>query len=129
MANLSLLAPALLICRLKKLATEKSLKIILITSSSQYTPRELEPIYSATKAGLGMLGNSLGLDSEIGKVLVVAPSGMNTSFWKDGRDVSDYLNPQWVAKQVTELASGSFKYKYAKIIRNPSKVEIVEVRQ
>lgn len=129
MTNLGLLVPALIIRRLKKLATDKPLKIMIITSSSQYTPREREPIYAAAKAGLGMLGNSLGLDSEIGKVLVVAPSGMNTPFWKNGQDVFDYLDPQWVAKQITELASGSFKYKCAKIIRNPAKVEIVEVRQ
>lgn len=128
MINVGLVAPALLVRRLKT-KTDKPLKIMLITSSSQYTPRELEPIYTATKAGLGMLGNSLGLDPETGKVLVVAPSGMNTAFWEKGRDVSGYLDPVQVAEQVTELASGTFKYKYAKILRNPVKVEIVEVRQ
>jgi short-subunit dehydrogenase len=127
MINVVLAAPALLIRRLKS-NSDQPLKIMLITSSSQYTPRELEPLYTATKAGLGMLGNSLGFDSEIGKVLVAAPSGMNTPFWKDGRDVTDYLDPKWVAEQITQLANGQFKYKFAKILRNPAKVKIAEVR-
>lgn len=127
MTNIGLTAPVLLIRRLKE-KIETPLKIILITSSSQYTPRELEPLYTATKAGLGMLGNSLGLDPELGKVLVAAPSGMNTPFWKDGRDISEYLDPEWVAEQITELASGEFKYKFAKITRNPAVVKTVETR-
>ena len=76
-----------------------------------------------------MLGASLSYDNGIGKVLVVAPSGIQTPFWKKGEDISEYLDPKWVAEQVVELSSGPFKYRYAKILRNPNKVEIVEDRQ
>ncbi len=129
MINLNVTVPALLVNRLKN-NPNKPLKVMLITSSSQYTPRELEPMYTATKAALGMFGNSLGLDSEIGKVLVVAPSGMKTPFWRKDmdKDVSGFLDPQWVAEQIIELSSGPFKYKYAKILKGPERVEIVEIR-
>lgn len=128
MTNIGLLAPALMIKRLKN-NPGKPLKVMLITSSSQYTPRELEPMYTATKAGLGMLGASLSLDNEIGKVLVVAPSGIKTPFWSKDKDTSDYLEPRWVAEQIVELSSGPFKYRYAKITRNPARAEIIETRQ
>lgn len=128
MVNIGLTAPALLIQRLKN-NPAKPLKIMIITSSSQYTPRELEPMYTATKAGLGMLGASLSLDSEIGKVLVVAPSGMKTPFWDKECDTSEYLDPKWVAERIIELSSGPFKYRFAKIIRNPQRVEIIETRE
>jgi short-subunit dehydrogenase len=128
MIKVGLTAPALLIQRLKN-NPGKPLKIMLITSSSQYTPRELEPMYTAVKSGLAMLGASLSLDPSIGKVLVIAPSGMQTPFWDDNKDTSEYLNPKWVAEQIVELSSGPFKYRYAKILRSPQRVEIVETRQ
>lgn len=127
MANVGLLAPTFIIKRLKN-NQGKPLKIMLITSSSEYTPREVEPFYAATKAALGMLGASLSLDQEIGKVLVVAPSGMNTPFWDKNKDTSDYLDPKWVAEKIIELSSGPFKYRYGKILRAPQRVEIVETR-
>lgn len=128
MINVGLIAPTMLIKRLKN-NPGKPLKIIIITSSSQYTPREKEPIYTAVKAGLGMLANSLALDSGIGKVLVVAPSGMKTPFWKNNnKDTSTMLDPKWVAKQIISLSSGPFKYKYARILREPERVEIIEIR-
>lgn len=128
MVNIGLLAPALIIQRLKN-NPGKPLKIMLITSSSQYTPRELEPIYTSVKSGLGMLGASLSLDQGIGKVLVVAPSGIKTPFWNKEKDISEFLDPKWVAEQIVELSGGPFKYRYAKILRNPTKVEIIETRQ
>ena len=126
MTNVGLLAPILLVQRLKNNA-KSPLKVMLITSSSQYTARELESVYCATKAGLGMFGGSLVMDKKIGKVLVVAPSGMNSPFWRDTDiDVADMLETHWVAEQVVELSSGIFKYKYAKVLRNPKRVEIQE---
>jgi NAD(P)-dependent dehydrogenase (short-subunit alcohol dehydrogenase family) len=127
MVNVGLLAPMMLIQRLKnKLKTP--LKIMLITSSSQYTARELEPAYCATKAGLGMLGESLVRDMRIGKVLVVAPSGINTKFWSGtDQDTSTMLDPKWVAEQTVKLSSGTFKYKYAHLLRNPARVEIRQI--
>ncbi|WIY27052.1 SDR family NAD(P)-dependent oxidoreductase [Parasedimentitalea psychrophila] len=126
MTNVGLLAPMMLIQRLKQYAPTP-LKVMLITSSSQYTPREHEPAYSATKSGLGMLGASLARDPEIGKVLVAAPSGIRTPFWEDtGEDTQTMLDPKWVAQQIVDLSSGAFKYKYAKLLRDPVRTEIVE---
>ena len=126
MTNVGLLAPMMLIQRLKQSAPTP-LKVMLITSSSQYTPREFEPSYCATKSGLGMLGASLAQDPEIGKVLVAAPSGIKTPFWEGtGEDTSTMLNPVWVARQIVELSAGAFKYKYAKLLRDPARTEVVE---
>lgn len=126
MVNVGLLAPMMLIQRLKR-RSESPLKIMLVTSSSQYTPRELEPVYCATKSGLGMLGAALVLDQGLGKVLVVAPSGIRTPFWENTEeDTETMLDPGWVSDQIVELSSGSFKYKFAKILREPARVEIVE---
>lgn len=125
MVNIGLLAPMMLIQRLKA-STSTPLKIMLITSSSQYTPRELEPAYCATKSGLGMLGASLVRDVDIGKVLVVAPSGINTPFWVGtDEDTSTMLDANWVADQIVSLSSGAFKYKYAKLLRTPARIETV----
>ena len=126
MTKLGLLAPMLMTNKLKY-NNDLPLKVMLITSSSQYTPRELEPVYCAVKAGLGMFGASLAKDPDIGKVLVVAPSGMDTEFWNDSSiDTTDMLDPQWVAEKVVELSSGAFKYKFAKILRNPAHVVVEE---
>lgn len=126
MLNVGLLAPTLLVQRLKnKLATP--LKVMLITSSSQYTARKLEPVYCAVKSGLGMFGESLVKDSQIGKVLVAAPSGIDTAFWHGSdEDNRTMLDATWVCDKIVELSSGVFKYKYAKILRNPARVEIQE---
>lgn len=126
MVNVGLLAPMMLAQRLKR-STANPLKIMLMTSSSQYTPREFEPAYCATKSGLGMLGASLVRDGQIGKVLVVAPSRINTPFWVGtDEDTETMLDPEWVADQIVALSSGAFKYKYAKLLRNPARSEIVE---
>ncbi|WP_093518949.1 SDR family NAD(P)-dependent oxidoreductase [Pseudovibrio ascidiaceicola] len=126
MVNVGLLAPMMLIQRLKR-RSDHPLKIMLITSSSQYTPRELEPAYCATKSALGMLGASLVRDKDLGKVLVAAPSGIRTAFWANAdEDTDTMLCPSWVSQQIVELSSGSFKYKFAKILRDPARVEIVE---
>lgn len=124
MINVGLLAPTLMVQRLKN-QLDMPLKLMLITSSSQYTARELEPVYCAVKAGIGMLGASLVKDKQLGKVLVAAPSGINTPFW-DGssEDTSSMLDAKWVSDKIIELSSGVFKYKYAKILRNPARVEI-----
>lgn len=126
MNNVGLLAPMMLAARLKPLAPTP-LKLMLITSSSGYTPRSQEPAYSATKAGLTMLGASLARDPGIGKVLVAAPSGIRTAFWKGtNEDTSTMLDPSWTAGQIISLSGGPFKFKYAKILRDPARVEVVE---
>lgn len=126
MINVGISVPALCIKRLKN-RVNTPLNIILITSSSGYTPRKLEPIYASTKAALEMLGASLALDTDVGNVLVVAPSGMDSPFWDDTKDTSEYLDPEWVAERIIELfADSGFKYKYVKILRSPARVEIAE---
>ncbi|MEY8879786.1 SDR family NAD(P)-dependent oxidoreductase [Donghicola sp. XS_ASV15] len=126
MVNIGLLAPMMLVQRLKGKANTP-LKTMLITSSSQYTPRALEPAYCAVKSGLGMFGASLVRDRGVGKVLVVAPSDINTPFWAGtDEDTSTMLDPGWVADQIVDLSSGVFKYKYAKLLRHPSRVEVIE---
>ncbi len=82
-------------------------ELTVITSTSQWTPRELEPIYTAVKAGAAQFANSMSLDRRIGKTLVAAPSGMATPFWdRDGRDTSHMLRPEWVAEQIQQLRTG-----------------------
>lgn len=109
---------------------------IAITSTSQRTPRQFEPIYTAVKAGLGMLANSLSLDVNVGKVLVAAPGGMRTAFWKKTtkrkRDLSmtsDFLDPVWVAEQILHSWNGNFQYKEIQILRNPARMTILEERK
>lgn len=126
MVNVGLLAPAMLVQRLKRLS-RTPIKVMLVTSSSQYTPREFEPMYCATKSALAMLGASLVRDREIGKVLVVAPSGIKTPFWQETKENTDtMLDPKWVSDKTIELSGGNFRYKFAKILRDPMRVEVVE---
>ncbi|ATF19455.1 SDR family NAD(P)-dependent oxidoreductase [Phaeobacter gallaeciensis] len=126
MVNVGLLAPMMVIQRLVR-QVSGPLKLMLVTSSSQYKPQPEMPAYCATKAGLGMLGAALVRGEGIGKVLVVAPSGIQTKFWAGSdTDTSTMLEPGWVAQQIVALSSGAFKYKYAKLLRQPSSVEVVE---
>lgn len=108
-------------------------EIVTITSTSQFTPRELEPVYCAVKAAAGQLTNSLSLDRRVGKARVIAPGGMNTNFWKDSDvDMSGGLDDVWVAEQVMSLRGRDDRYLFAKIPRpngdTPPQVEIIEAR-
>ena len=128
MTNVGFLAAALLMQRIMKKQDALSC-FIAITSTSQWIPREFEPVYTAVKAGLGMFANSLSLDPRIKKTCVVAPSGMKTQFWEGtDRDTSSMLDPQWVAQQIITLCADTFKYRYAHILRGPTRIEIVETR-
>jgi NAD(P)-dependent dehydrogenase (short-subunit alcohol dehydrogenase family) len=124
--NIGVLLPMMLAARLKPRAPTP-LKLMLITSSSAYTPRPNEPSYATTKAAMTMLGASLARDPGIGKVLVAAPSGIATPFW-DGtdEDTSTMLDPEWVAQRIVDLSSGPFKYRHARLLRNPARVEVDE---
>ncbi len=128
MIIVGLSAPALLLNKL--IAKQGYLQnLLVITSTSQTTPRQKEPIYCATKSGLAMLANSLSLTERFGKVLVAAPSGMRTKFWQDHvKDLSQMLDPEWVAEQIMSRFSTNFKYEFMKILRDPPRVEITETR-
>jgi len=100
---------------------------IVITSSSQWTPRKLEPIYNFAKAGIAHFAHALSLDGRVDKLLVAGPTGTKTAFHA-GRDVdmSTYHEPEWVAQQIYEQFQGSYRYKFIKILRDPAKTVIAE---
>lgn len=126
--NVGVSVPAFFANRIKK-SYKKAVEFVFITSSSQFTAREMEPLYTTSKAAMGMFGNSLSMDSQIGKVTVVAVSGMKTAFWRNmDRDISSFLDPEWVAKQVEDTVFMDYKYMFIKILRNPNVVEFVERR-
>lgn len=105
-------------------------ELITITSTSQWMPRKLEPVYNFAKAAAGHFSNSLAEDGRVAKVLVAGPAGMRTPFW-DGikrTDMSDMLEPKWVASQIMKARPGGYSYKYIRILRQPTRVEKVEER-
>lgn len=104
--------------------------LLVITSSSQWTPRKLEPIYNFVKAGEGHFANAMAEDGRIGKVLVDGQFGMQTGFWR-GRKHPDWdkmLDPKWAAEQLVEQLKPDYCYRFVKIHRDPPKVEVVETR-
>lgn len=129
MMNVGLISPIYFVQQVLK-KQGKLTEFVAITSTSQWTPRLLEPVYTAVKAGLGAFSNSLSLDERVTKTLVAAPAGMDTNFWpeQDKRDPSIMLDSGWVAKAINELRQDSYKYRFARILREPARVEIVETR-
>ena len=82
------------------------------------------------KAGAAHFSNAMAEDSRVAKVLVAGPAGMNIAFW-DGIERDDFdkmLNPSWVADEVLKLRENDYKYRFAKIMREPARVEVVETR-
>jgi short-subunit dehydrogenase len=109
---------------------EQLRELIVITSTSQFTPRQKEPVYNMVKAGAAMFGEAMSVDGRVDKTLVVAPAGTRTEFW-DGQDCDDLdtmLDPVWVAGEIVKLRDDDFNYRFAKILRNEPRVEIVETR-
>jgi NAD(P)-dependent dehydrogenase (short-subunit alcohol dehydrogenase family) len=128
MTHVGLLAPAMLMQRLLRKQNHLD-GLIAITSTSQWVPRPLESMYNATKAALGMFANAVAMDDQVGKVMVIAPGGMNTPFYRGwSKDMNDMLDPTWVAEKIVALYDDHFQYKFARILRNPARVEIVETR-
>lgn len=105
-------------------------ELITITSTSQWTPRKLEPIYNFVKAAAGHFSNSLAEDGRVEKVLVVGPSGMKTDFWREINhpEWDKFLEPEWVAEQINKARGGKYRYKYIRILRDPGRIEEVEKR-
>ena len=69
-------------------------------------------------------------DGRVNKVLVAGPAGMDTAFWEgvERDDSAQLLSPEWTANAVMSLREGDYKYRFAKILREPARVEIVETR-
>jgi short-subunit dehydrogenase len=105
-------------------------ELITITSTSQWTPRQKEPVYNFAKAGVAHFSNAIAEDGRVAKVLVAGPAGMRTEFWEgiDRDDLNEMLDPSWVADQIIDLASEDYKYRFARILRQPARVEIIETR-
>lgn len=105
-------------------------ELITITSTSQWTPRKLEPIYNFAKAGAAHFSNAMAEDGRVSKVLVAGPAGMKTAFWEgiERNDLYKMLDPAWVADEIIKLRQDDYKYRFAKIMREPARVEIVETR-
>lgn len=128
MIQIGIRAPALLVSRITE--REHCLSdFVGITSTSAWTPREKEPLYTAVKAALDMFGRSLSFDPHIKKVLVAGPSGMQTSFWNGTTmDTSTMLNPTWVAGQIVKHAGDNFTFRSIRLLREPPRVEVFDER-
>jgi short-subunit dehydrogenase len=104
-------------------------ELVTITSTSQWTPRKLEPIYNFAKAGAAHFSNAMAEDGRVNKVLVAGPAGMDTAFWEGtDHDVSTMLDPTWVANEVMQLRDDEYRYRFARILREPARVEVIETR-
>jgi short-subunit dehydrogenase len=120
-------APVMLVAEILR-RQQKLSEFIAITSTSQWIPRKLEPVYTGVKAGLAMFAKSLSLDESVEKVLVAAPAGMKTDFWRDqNKDTSGMLEADWVASEIMELRERNYAYMFAKIMRGPARVEVEEI--
>ena len=128
MIAVGLAAPAKLLQRILE-KQEWISGFIAITSTSQWTPRKHEPVYAAVKAGLGMLAQSVALDPAVRKTLIAAPAGMATQFWrKSPHATKGMLDPRWVADNILTIWKKDFRYCFARILREPPRVEIVETQ-
>lgn len=106
-------------------------ELIAITSTSQWTPRQYEPIYNFVKAGAAHFTNAMAEDGRVQKVLVAGPAGMDTAFWRDDTERDDkiaYNDPKDVAAEIMKLRENDYAYQFAKILRDPLRVEIAEKR-
>lgn len=92
-------------------------ELVTITSTSQWTPREYEPVYNFVKAGAAHYSNGQALDPRVRRTLVAGTSGMDTEFWDDtNKDTSTMMRPEWVAKNIMELRKKNTNYMFAKIL-------------
>lgn len=104
-------------------------ELVTITSTSQWTPREYEPVYNFVKAGAGHYSHGQSLDPRIDKTRVIGVSGMATEFWSGtDKDTSNMLQPEWVARQITQLLDRDEEYIFARVLGAtsdlPKRVEI-----
>lgn len=89
-------------------------RVVYVSSTSGYIPRELEPVYSGAKAGATMFSKAFAKDTKhVNQVFVFAPSGMQTAFWRENpeKNIEGFMDPVIVAKEIIELINGSH-YRY-----------------
>lgn len=104
-------------------------ELVTITSTSQWTPRKLEPVYNFAKAAAGHFTNAIAEDGRIKKTMVAGPAGMDTNFWKGtDQDTSTMNDPAWVAGQIMKCREQDYRYKFIRILREPPRIEEVEQR-
>jgi NAD(P)-dependent dehydrogenase (short-subunit alcohol dehydrogenase family) len=133
MVNVGLLGAALMMRHI--LAKQERLNhFIVVTSTSQWTPRLDEPVYTAVKAGLAMFARSLALDERIWKTLIAAPSAMRTKFWRNtDRDMTMFLEPASVADEILHhlslLCNADESCREIHILREPMRVEFSSYRR
>ncbi len=105
-------------------------ELIVVTSTSAWTPRSRESIYNFVKAGERLFTKAMVVDdiNRVGRALDVGPGGMNTDFWAgQGRqDLAQMLDPGWVADEIMSLRGNEYRYLAASILRNPARTEITE---
>lgn len=103
--------------------------LIVITSTSQWTPRPDESVYTGIKAGIAMMATSVAYSGVVGKTLIASPAGMRTAFWdaspRDPAVFATMLDPEWVAAEILKqyLEMGDSGRRHMKILRNPARVE------
>lgn len=114
------------------LAKQHELKtLVTVTSSSQWMPRRLEPVYNFIMAGECMFSNAMSKDDRISRVLVAAPTGLQIRAEDDPNQrnvLADMLDPIWVAATIIRQTQDDYRYRFVKIVRSPQKVEVIETR-
>lgn len=102
--------------------------LIVISSTSAFTPRPNEAFYCAAKAGLEQFTRCVAESGSVGATLLVAPAGMKrTGFYRGtDRDTTGFLEPQWVAEQTCEQYKTVKQFREVRILRSPAPhVEVV----
>lgn len=105
--------------------------LVTITSSAQWTPRRLEPVYGFVMAGEAMFSSAMSHDDRIERVLVAAPSGLQIRSDEDPNQrnmLADMLDPVWIAASIVRLSRDEFRYRVVRLERNPQTIQVVESR-
>lgn len=105
----------------KRMIARKSGHIINVGSTSSIKAREMEVLYCASKWGLRGFTESLRLEAKQHGIQVtgVYPGGMSSeNFWQvvPGKDVSAYMKPEAVAKQIINIINQGTEVAIAEVV-------------
>lgn len=105
----------------KRMIPYKKGQIISVGSTSSIKAREMEVLYCASKWGLRGFTESLRLEAKQHgiKVTGVYPGGMRSeNFWKvvPDKDVSSYMSPEAVAKQIITVVNQDENVAIAEVV-------------